>query len=113
MLAVCYNNIAVEHLAMRKYEDACVASQNARRLARLSLSYSNRYLRHFETTHNVALASLHHSKEVYGSMHSGSMHRGLREHVENLSVFSFDHHRRSQGPFLASSSFQAGTWERC
>ena len=55
MLAVCYNNIAVEHLAMRKYEDACVASQNARRLARLSLSYSNRYLRHFETTHNVAL----------------------------------------------------------
>jgi len=80
MLAVCYNNIAVEHLAMRKYEDACVASQNARRLARLSLSYSNRYLRHFETTHNVALASLHHSKEVYGSM-QGEEHRELFKHL--------------------------------
>ena len=28
--------------------------------------------------------------------------------MENLSVFSFDHHRRSQGPFLEASSSLGG-----
>lgn len=41
-----------------------MASQNARRLARLSLSYSNRYLRHFEATHRSCLAALHHTLEI-------------------------------------------------
>lgn len=35
-----------------------MSSQNARRLARLCLSYSNRWLRSFEGTHKLALAEL-------------------------------------------------------
>lgn len=35
-----------------------MSSQNARRLARLCLSYSNRWLHSFEGTHKLALAEL-------------------------------------------------------
>jgi hypothetical protein len=45
-------------------QEACVASQNARRLARLCLAYSNRYMRYFENTHSVALEVLNSTKEV-------------------------------------------------
>ena len=44
--------------------DACLASQNARRLAKLSLSYSNRWLRHFDATHEAALIALSAQKQV-------------------------------------------------
>ena len=43
---------------MRHIGEACMSSQNARRLARLCLSYSNRWLRSFEGTHKLALAEL-------------------------------------------------------
>lgn len=48
----------VEQLIMRHVGDACMSSQNARRLARLCLSYSNRWLHSFEGTHKLALAEL-------------------------------------------------------
>ena len=38
--------------------EACVSAQNARRLARLCLSYSTRFLKNFEYTHQVALEEL-------------------------------------------------------
>lgn len=41
---------------MRHAGEACVSSQNGRRLARLCLSYSNRWLHSFEGTHKLALA---------------------------------------------------------
>lgn len=43
---------------MRHVGEACLSSQNARRLARLCLSYSNRWLHSFEGTHKLALAEL-------------------------------------------------------
>jgi len=58
MVAVAYHNIAVEQLVLRHVAEACVSSQNARRLARLCLSFSNRYLAQFETTHKTALKDL-------------------------------------------------------
>ena len=42
MIAVCYHNIAVDHLLLHQIQEACVASQNARKLARLCMAYSNR-----------------------------------------------------------------------
>ena len=39
-----YHNIAVEQLLLSRVHEACVSSQNARRLAKLSLSYSNRWV---------------------------------------------------------------------
>ena len=58
MVSVAYHNIAVEQLILRHISEACVSSQNARRLARLCLSYSNRYLPNFEATHVAALKEL-------------------------------------------------------
>lgn len=58
MVAVCYHNIAVEQLLLFRPGEACVASQNARRLAKLSLSYSNRWIKVFEATHQAALTKL-------------------------------------------------------
>ena len=58
MVSVAYHNIAVEQLVLRHVSEACVSSQNARRLARLCLSYSNRYLAQFESTHKTALKDL-------------------------------------------------------
>lgn len=54
MAAVCYNNLAVEQLHLREFEAASVSSANAKRLARLCLSYSNRWLVQFEATSNCA-----------------------------------------------------------
>ncbi|CAM9282676.1 unnamed protein product [Ascophyllum nodosum] len=58
LVAICYHNIAVEQLILRHAGEACMSSQNARRLARLCLSYSNRWLHSFEGTHKLALAEL-------------------------------------------------------
>jgi hypothetical protein len=58
LVAVCYHNIAVEQLGLRLISEACVSAQNARRLARLCLSYSTRFLKNFEQTHRVALEEL-------------------------------------------------------
>ena len=41
-----------------RVSEACVSAQNARRLARLCLSYSTRFLKNFEHTHQVALEEL-------------------------------------------------------
>ena len=45
-------------LHLRLVSEACVSAQNARRLARLCLSYSTRFLTKFEATHQVALEEL-------------------------------------------------------
>lgn len=44
-----------------------MSSQNARRLARLCLSYSNRWLHSFEGTHKLALAELARTFPAAGS----------------------------------------------
>ncbi|KAJ8601368.1 hypothetical protein CTAYLR_005020 [Chrysophaeum taylorii] len=58
MVAVCYHNLAVEQLLLNHVAEAAVSAQNARRLARLCLSYSNRWLHNFETTHQCATEQL-------------------------------------------------------
>ncbi|GAB9468516.1 hypothetical protein Gpo141_00005832 [Globisporangium polare] len=58
LAAVCYNNLAVEQLHLREFEAASVSSANAKRLARLCLSYSNRWLAQFEATSNCAALAI-------------------------------------------------------
>lgn len=53
-----------------------MSSQNARRLARLCLSYSNRWLHSFEGTHKLALAELARSLPSSGSSPVGVGERG-------------------------------------
>ena len=66
--AVCYHNLAVALLRAERYEEACEASMNCRRLARVSLSYSNRWLPAFDATHRACLSALSLSSAVRGSM---------------------------------------------
>lgn len=54
MIAVCYHNLAVEQLRLNHAPEAAVSAQNARRIARLCLSYANRWLHNFEATHKAA-----------------------------------------------------------
>jgi tetratricopeptide (TPR) repeat protein len=61
LAAVCYNNMAVEQLHLRQFEAASVSAGNAKRLARLCLGYSNRWLAQFGATSNcvdLAIATL-------------------------------------------------------
>ena len=56
--SVAYHNIAVQQLLLGHISDACVSSQNARRLARMCLSASSHYLPALESTHKTALNQL-------------------------------------------------------
>lgn len=58
LTAVAYHNIAIQQLLLGHISDACVSSQNARRLARLCLSVSSHYLPVLESTHKHALGEL-------------------------------------------------------
>ncbi|TMW56193.1 hypothetical protein Poli38472_008841 [Pythium oligandrum] len=61
LAAVCYNNLAVEQLQLRQFQAASVSTGNAKRLAKLCLSYSNRWLAQFKATSdcvNLAIATL-------------------------------------------------------
>lgn len=71
LVAVCYHNIAAEQMVLEKAKEACASSQNARRLARLSLSYSNKWVRQFEATHAAALEALSHDKHLMTQFNSG------------------------------------------
>ena len=56
--SVAYHNIAVQQLMLGHISDACVSSQNSRRLARMCLSVSTHFLPMLETTHKNALNEL-------------------------------------------------------
>ena len=58
LVAIAYHNLAVTQLKLALPDLACKSSQNARRIARLCLSYSNRWLDIFQYTHEVAIADL-------------------------------------------------------
>jgi len=58
LVAVCYHNLAVLYLSVRNLGEAFMCSQNGRRLARLSLSYTNRWIDHLEHTHKVVLSEI-------------------------------------------------------
>lgn len=60
MVAVGYHNLAVVQLKLQIPELACKNSQNARKIARLCLSYSNRWLDIFQYTHEIALNDVKH-----------------------------------------------------
>ena len=58
LVSVTYHNIAVQQLMLGHICDACVSSQNARRLARLCLSVSIHYVPMLESTHKQSLNAL-------------------------------------------------------
>ena len=55
LVAVAYHNLAVVQLKLLVPDLACKSSQNARKIARLCLSYSNRWMHVFQWTHDLAL----------------------------------------------------------
>lgn len=58
MVAIAHHNLAVVQLKLLMPDLACKSSQNARKIARLCLSYSNRWVSIFQYTHEIAIADL-------------------------------------------------------
>lgn len=58
LVSITYHNIAAQQLMTGHVSDACISSQNARKLARLCLSVSSHYLPILESTHKKSLNQL-------------------------------------------------------
>lgn len=58
-VAVCYHNLAAVQMKLQVSDLACKSSQNARKIARLCLSVSNRWLPVFQRTHEMCLEDVH------------------------------------------------------
>jgi hypothetical protein len=58
VIAVAYHNLAVAQLKLKMPNLACQNSSNARKIARLCISFSNRWTKTFQYTHDAALEDL-------------------------------------------------------
>lgn len=58
LVSVCYHNMAVLNVMKRNLGEAFMCSQNGRRLARLSLNYTNRWTETMEKTHKMVVCEL-------------------------------------------------------
>jgi tetratricopeptide (TPR) repeat protein len=58
LVAVTYHNLCCLQLIKGQIGDACMNSQNCRKLCRLCMNISNRYVIHFEETHMKAMNEL-------------------------------------------------------
>ncbi len=58
LVAIAYHNLAVVQLKLLVPDLAAKNSQNARKISRLCLSYSNRWMQVFEWTHEVAMEDI-------------------------------------------------------
>lgn len=58
LVAIGYHNLAVAQLKLQLPDLAAKNSLNARKIARLCLSYSNRWLHVFQYTHEIAIADV-------------------------------------------------------
>lgn len=63
LVAVAYHNLAVVQLKLQVPDVAAKSSQNARKIARLCLSYSNRWINTFHWTHQLCLADVKYELE--------------------------------------------------
>ena len=70
IVAIAYHNLAVVQLKMQASDAACKSSQNGRKLARLCLSYSNRWLATFHWTHQVALEDVQYNLQMTGKLNT-------------------------------------------
>ena len=60
VVAVAYHNLAVSQLKLKAPHLACQSSMNARKIARLCLSFSNRWMSVFQYTHSACTEDLKH-----------------------------------------------------
>ena len=79
LVAIAHHNMAVEQHCLGHLEEAVVSAQNARRLARLCLSYSNRWLTSFEDTHRACAEGL--ARQEKGADHGGAVLAALTDKV--------------------------------
>ena len=87
LVAIGYHNLAVVQLKLAVPDLACKNSQNARKIARLCLSYSNRWIDIFQYTHEIALSDL---KYELSSKQAGELSPAQLALVIELSEALFD-----------------------
>jgi hypothetical protein len=64
LVCIAYHNLAVIQLKLNLPDLACRHILNARKIARLCLSYSNRYLDHVQSTYELALHDMQYDLET-------------------------------------------------
>jgi hypothetical protein len=74
LVAVAYHNLAVVQLRMEVPDAAANSSQNARKIARLCLSHSNRWINIFHWTHQVALNDVKQQLESNYDLSEDQLH---------------------------------------
>lgn len=84
-VAVAYHNLAAVQLKLQVSDLACKSSQNARKIARLCLSMSNRWLPIFQRTHEMALEDV--KFRLYQRQDVDEGHKKL---IEELAMELYD-----------------------
>jgi hypothetical protein len=87
LVAIGYHNLAVVQLKLAMPDLACKNSQNARKIARLCLSYSNRWIDTFQYTHEICISDI---KYELSSKNAGDLTPAQLALVIELSEALFD-----------------------
>jgi hypothetical protein len=84
MVGIVYHNLAVVQLKLEAPDFACRSSQNARKISRLCLSYSSRWISHFQRTHQATIEDVKYLISTYGEDFDGARVRFLQQLVEDM-----------------------------
>jgi len=90
IIAIAYHNLAVAQLKLKIPNLACQNSMNARKIARLCLSFSNRWTNAFQYTHNAALEDLKY--ELSLKLKEGELDDEQLKEVKSLIEEMFNTH---------------------
>ena len=85
LVAVAYHNLAIIQLKLQVGDLACKSSQNARKIARLCLSFSNRWLSVFQRTHEMALEDVQFRLSIRKDLDEGK-----KKLIEELAMDLYD-----------------------
>jgi hypothetical protein len=88
LVSVCYHNLAVLELKLGLPDLACKHSLDSRKIARLCLSYSNRFVDTFQYTHEVALSDMQHDLENL-ELDPTTMTANQIQSIKELSIAMF------------------------
>jgi hypothetical protein len=86
--SVAYHNLAVSQLKLRAPDLACRASVNARKIARLCLSFSNRWIDAYQYTHDACTEDMKYEFKM--KLKEGLIDERQLESIKDLIDAMFD-----------------------
>ncbi len=87
LIAIAYHNLAVIQMKLQVPDAAAKSSQNARKIARLCLSYSNKWINIFHWTHQLALEDV-----KYQLNHNYNLTKEQKQSMTQLMELLYEPH---------------------